>query len=183
MIFKSNKIISRGQDKLLFFNVNSSKFIYNNHIKEEYSFIFSLGGIVSFPIENEDLNIANNKVLPKIILFACKKYIKSQKNGIFVLILKTSMNNINIINYNFYNTRDFEVYCFCPILLIESINFSNKETTKKDTEYFLVGGFDPNKKKGVIRAFGESGLTGEEIAKAKEMLGIETGNRTAEPPK
>ena len=151
LIFKSNKIISRGKDKLKIFNINSGKFIDNKQIKEEYSFIMSSGGIVSFPIENDDLNIENKrKGLFNVVLFACKKYIKSQKNGILVLILG---NNLNNINYYFYNTSNFEVYCFCPILLIESINISSKERKIIDTEYFLVGGYEPKKHKGIIKLF------------------------------
>ena len=50
-------------------------------------------------------------------------------------------------------TKDFEVYCFCPILLIESIKITNKKIKISDTEYFLAGGFELNKHKGIIKLF------------------------------
>ena len=37
----------------------------------------------------------------------------------------------------FYETDDFEIYCFCPI----------SDNKMKETDYFFVGGFDSLKKK------------------------------------
>ena len=99
LIFKSNKIISRGKDKLFFFELNSRKFSDKIHLKEEYSFIFSSEGILKLPVEKEEIN---NKYKNKVLMFACKKYIKSQKNGILVLFLDNTVNDINIKDCYFY---------------------------------------------------------------------------------
>ena len=102
------------------------------------------------PVEKEEIN---NKYKNKVLMFACKKYIKSQKNGILVLFLDNTVNDINIKDCYFYNTKDFEVYCFCPILLIESIKITNKKRKISDTEYFLAGWFELNKHIGIIKLF------------------------------
>ena len=43
-------------------------------------------------------------------------------------------------NTFFYDTKDFEVYCICPILF----NYN-------DLNYFFVGGFDSKRKIGYIK--------------------------------
>ena len=69
----------------------------------------------------------DNQYKNKVILFACKKYIKNKKNRILILNIKNNgdfskINNINdFINYYFINTNNFEVYCFCQLVLIENI--------------------------------------------------------------
>ena len=159
-IFKSNRIAHKGNDKLLFFNFFSQTEIKNN-IKEKYSFIFSSNGILVLPPNN-----INKEYKHKLVLFACKKYLKKQKNGILLINIENIYNNnndnscipdfINEININmnhyFYDTGNFEVYCFCPILSIEKKIFENGRKMK-DTGYFLVGGFDLKRKKGMIKLF------------------------------
>ena len=92
----------------------------------------------------------------KILLCACRKYEEGQKNGI--LLLKLELNDsLKILSQNFYETGNFEVYCFCPISYIYNINdFSilNKENNQMiDTGYFLVGGFNPDTKQGLIKKY------------------------------
>ena len=54
------------------------------------------------------------------MLCACKQYLKNQKNGILVVNIEIEKNNKDInFNHIFYETGNFEVYCFCPILKIE----------------------------------------------------------------
>ena len=50
----------------------------------------------------------------------------------------------------FYPTDHFEIYCFCPL-----ITFIEKDNIimKKDTLFFLVGGFDEQKREGKIKLF------------------------------
>ena len=155
-IFKSNRIANKGKDKLLFYNFSGKKEI-KSKIKEKYSFIFSSNGITVFPKEN-----TKNEYKDKLILFACKKYLKKQKNGILVINISNiynnnysqifvNDNNINM-NYYFYNTSDFEVYCFCPISLTEN-KVVEKERTANDSGYFLIGGFDLKRHKGGIKLF------------------------------
>ena len=94
----------------------------------------------------------------KILLCACKKYTKDQKNGI--LLVNPNIGNCKRIENEFYDTNNFEVYCFCPILNVEYNNKLkiNEEEFKKeikiiDTEFFFVGGFDRDKREGIIKLF------------------------------
>ena len=58
------------------------------------------------------------------------------------------------INYTFYNTNNFEVFCFCPIIIKSSnIILIENDKNNKDTDYFLVGGFDSLKKEGIIKLY------------------------------
>ena len=67
--------------------------------------------------------------------------------------------NINYINISkiFYDTGNFQVYCFCQILkfdyLKEIMILNRYEKIMTETEYFLVGGFDSIKKKGLIKLY------------------------------
>ena len=90
----------------------------------------------------------------RILLCACKKYFSYQKNGI--LLVNPQLNDNHEVNDPFYDTGDFEVYCFCPIY---DFNYENKVYEKeekvksKSTEFFLVGGFDNNSGNGLIRLY------------------------------
>ena len=57
------------------------------------------------------------------------------------------------ISHYFYNTGDYEVHCFCQIILKEESNFLFKSQTFSRTNYFLVGGFKPQKRRGAIKLF------------------------------
>jgi hypothetical protein len=94
----------------------------------------------------------NNK--DKILLCACKKYTKGQKNGILLIYNLESENNNNEINEQFYDTKFFEVHCFCQILE-ESNNDKVLSTNEelKFTNNFLVGGLDTVKKRGIIKLY------------------------------
>jgi hypothetical protein len=95
----------------------------------------------------------------RIILAACKKYQKKQKNGI--LLVNSSLEDKKDIENPFYETDNFEVHCFCPILIVKNSNKSynniNEEYKKgiqiTDTDYFLVGGFDEDRMEGAIRLY------------------------------
>ena len=92
----------------------------------------------------------------KVLLCACKKYIKNQKNGILLVNIKEneSAKDNEKMNYIFYDTKNFEVYCFCPISIYDNtMIIKNAESKKENTDYFLVGGFDNNKKKGIIKLY------------------------------
>ena len=140
-----------GSDHLLIYNLISNKPV-NNKL-DEYSFVYSPNGltILSMDIKDEKLNKIINK---KLLLCACKKYIKGQKNGILLLMNfeennGQNNNNIDIKTY-YFDTRHFEVYCFCPILIFEANNLNKKN---KKTNYFLAGGFEKEKKRGIIKLF------------------------------
>ena len=82
---------------------------------------------------------------------ACKKYTKSQKNGILLIKIKIGIT----ITEKFYETKNFEVFCFCHIFKSERPNKMMILNKNKmiETEYFLVGGFEQNKKRGLIKLY------------------------------
>ena len=130
----SNQILENGRDELLFFDKKDN--ISNKIIG--FSFVTKANGLTL--ISGED-----NK--NEILVCACKKYISNQKNGIL---------SVNIINkkYQFYDTNNYEVYCFCPIIIKENLYILNDEKNKRfKTDYFLVGGFDKDKKRGVTKLY------------------------------
>ena len=158
LVFKSNKIASKGISKLLLFNFRTKKDIPNFlEWDEEYSFVYSpLGQALVTHIFNDAKKDIENKVL----LFACKKYIKSQKNGIFLLHNMryipeendNKLENIKADSY-FHNTGIFEPYCICPLLIIDSKNILDASVETKETDYFLVGGYEKRRKQGMIKLY------------------------------
>ena len=138
--FTSNKIISGGKDALYFGNILTKEIVYE--IKG-FSFIYTGNGL-SLISSKENKN--------KLLLCACKKYISGQKNGILLVNIQ-SEEKIKI-SYKFYNTNNFEVYCFCPIFVIKkNNNIFEENKIKTKTDYFLVGGFESNKSKGIIKLY------------------------------
>ena len=144
--FTSNKTLSNGEDKIIIYNSLSKKYTDIDN----YSFVLSKNNLCLISKEKDNNN--------KFLLCACKKYNKSQKNGI--LLVKIEINNYNEISSIFYDTKDFEVYCFCQICRFENPNIEimilmdNKYNNKMiGTEYFLVGGFNSIKKQGVIKLY------------------------------
>ena len=145
----SNSIIPGGKDKLLFYNIKSKKL---SNIIEGYSFVVSPNGLSL--IEKE-----KNK--NKILLCACKQYKSEQKNGI--LIINAELADNMAIRDPFFKTENFEVNCFCPIMIVDNKNknYNNinideeykKNIEIKNTEYFLVGGFDQEKGEGKIKLY------------------------------
>ena len=77
-----------------------------------------------------DLEKENKKVL----LCACKKYTKKQKNGI--LIIDTEIEN----KEKYVDLDSFEINCLCQIKI-----------KGKNTNYFLIGGLDTEKREGMIK--------------------------------
>ena len=149
VLFKSNKICSMGNDHLFILDIKNNKIVTNN-IKDEYSFTYSQNGLTILTINIK--NKKNMKIRNKtILLCACKKYIKTQKNGILLLIgFEEKIKNFDITTY-FFETGTFEVYCFCPILIFDTYNILKKNIT--NTNYFLAAGFEKKKYKGIIKLF------------------------------
>ena len=148
----SNKHLTNGEDAIIFYNYYGKRIVKTI---ENYSFTLSQNNLALMPKEG----IKPSKKIEKsnkILLCACRKYEADQKNGI--LLLKLEMNdNFKILSQNFYETGKFEVYCFCPISLFYNINdisILNKENNQMiETEYFLVGGFYPETKQGLIKLY------------------------------
>ena len=139
--FASNAIDIKGENKVILYSRIKRIIIYE---VENYSISLTSNSLCSFPSLDKNLNHI-------LLLCGCKKYYKSQKNGI--LLIKGDIDNSNY-KHIFYNTGNFEVFCFCPILIVTNTNYifkNDREIT--NTNYFLAGGFQKNKRKGVIKLF------------------------------
>ena len=144
----SNEIVKNGVNNLVIYNVKSKKI--QTEIKG-YSFNSSSTGLSI--MQREDPK-KGPKSYNQTLLCACKKNKIGQKNGI-LLVNINSENKINISN-SFYDTGNFEVYCFCPLMkedkdaklrIFQNNNFLIK------TDYFLVGGYDNDRKRGMIKLY------------------------------
>ena len=137
----SNRILPNGEDKLIFFNCLLRQKIYEI---EGFSYISSSSSNgLSIINKNED----------KILLCACKKYLKCQQNGILLVNFKTGKKET--IKHYFYDTGNFEVNCFCQIFILDKTNNKILDDNKITiaTDYFLVGGFERKKGKGTIKLY------------------------------
>ena len=158
----SSNFMNGEKDIITFLNYINGKLI--KKFEGNYSFIKSTTGLCL-------MNIKGDR--DKILLCACKKYIKTQKNGILLI---NNLKNINKNEFNekeniiFYNTNNFEVHCFCPIFEIEKnmILLPNKNRNKI-TNYFFVGGFDRNRGKGCIKLYR---IKIKKIIKIEEIVDI-----------
>ena len=132
--FTSNSLI-RNEQKLIFYNIESKDICEQI---ENFSFINSINGLT---LSREDDS------RKKILLCACKKYGNNDKNGILIV-------ELNLQFKKFYDTKDFEVYCFCPIKkFINENDFPNDTYNIIYTDYFFVGGLDSEKKRGLIKLY------------------------------
>ena len=97
----------------------------------------------------------NNNDKNKILLCACKKYLKNQKNGILLINICLKSDDVeDYFNY-FYETNSFEIYCFCQISIYKKDNSKilNEKYLSNKTNYFLVGGFEKRKNQGIIKLY------------------------------
>ena len=133
LVLISNSILPNGNNKLWLYDIKEKNLL--EHKKEiNHSFNKGVNGLLLMKLEN-------NK---EILLCACKKYTKDGKNGIEVI--DSEVERIDDINSSFFNTYEFEVSCFCPI--------TKKENDKiLPTNYILVGGFDTEKREGMIKLY------------------------------
>ena len=158
LVLKSNKIHSKGKSKLLLYNFRRKKDIPNFfESNEEYSFVFSPLGQALIVHKFKD---AKDDIENRILLFACKKYIKSQKNGILLLynmhhIPEDRDNKSEKIEFDsfFYNTEIFEPYCICHLITVDTKKILEASLETKETDYFLVGGFEKRRKQGMIKLY------------------------------
>ena len=154
----SNKVLNNGKDILKYINTNNR----NELISEEYSFNINQNSLLiittnidiknNAPEEknkrknkknkkNKKINIQNNNSneKAKLLFGACTKYYNDQKNGILILCP-----NGKKIQDNFYDTGDFEVFCFCLL---------NNNNNKNNNNYLFVGGYDNNLNQGLIKLY------------------------------
>ena len=160
----SNSLITHGNDSIVFYNVTKSQII---RIIEGYSFILSSTGLCLISYSSE--NIENN-----LLLCACKKYIKRQKNGILLINLLSIEDKNNYKekeNIIFYEKKDFEVHCFCQII---KEDYVIKKNPPIKTNYFLAGGLDLKKSGGCVKLFKINKMNN----KAYELEEIQNINKT-----
>ena len=147
--FKVSNFFSRAKSGIYFYKRTINKIIEKKVKLKNYFLTYMLNGLVVMP--REEVKSKN-----KILLCACKKYFKYQRNGILIVNLylkKSSFNDIQFHHY-FYDTGNFEVYCICPLLKIgKNIIVLKNNNDKIDTQYFLAGGFNANKKEGMIKLY------------------------------
>ena len=130
----SNSMLPNGEDILAFYDIKNKKIIETKN-KVEFSFNIGVDGLNLMEI---------GKDKKEILLCACKKYKLSQKNGI--LIINPEIKEKEEIKFNFYDTEEFEVNCFCPINIKEKNSYFT-------SNYFLVGGYDNEKNIGIIKLY------------------------------
>ena len=135
IVMSSNYIIEKGTNYITLYDFVEKKTL-NKSFNESIALTM-----------NNLLLIKNEKISGIIMLCACQKYTKNKRNGI-LLILLDIIYNIDESN-SFYETNEFEPFCFCQI-------FVKDEKNKKSisyTDYLLVGGFDIEKRIGQIKLF------------------------------
>ena len=113
----SNRILSKGKNKLIFFNLSSQRFLREIEIAD-FSFNLSENNCSIMKIPKHENS--------QLLFVACKKYSKDDKNGILLVKLQFNSYDIKTEYQKFYDTNNFEVYCFCPLFEIEKTNMLNK---------------------------------------------------------
>ena len=160
----SNSLIKNGEDGLLICNLETQK------IEKKimgFSHIYDSNGLASMDIGNKT-----------ILLSACKKYFKNQKNGI--LLVDNVLEKEDKIKETFYPTENFEVNCICPLYDIQkndNNSDNSNETQKKPTNFFLAGGFDSDKGIGIIQLYQVSNNEGD-ISSIEYLQDIEYDNNS-----
>ena len=117
------------------YNKNKRAYRSGVRINSNGSFSIRTNALCLFNIEEE------NKKNKDILLCACKKYNSDGKNGIMAVDIQDKEKDIS---NNFFDFDNFEVNCFCQIG--KSQNFEMDKTN-----YFFAGGFDINKRLGIIK--------------------------------
>ena len=143
-------------NKIIFYNIKVKQII---EAIEDYSLSMNTKNLELIP--GKDIN-------SQLLLCGCKKN-DDNKNGILLINIQSG-NNI-IINQYFQETKDLEIYCFCPILLdsqtfeeyrevLITKNYEKKicyakedDYIYKSNEYFLAGAYDIMKDKNMIELF------------------------------
>ena len=175
----SNRVIPEGNDKLIFYNVKKDNLIDKF---KNYSFHMSENALALIKKRNE----VNKET--KILLCGCKKYIEGQKNGI--LLINSQLGENREIEKPFYDTGDFEVYCFCPIFNVvnknkdydvEKVDENYKKNIEiTETDFFLVGCYEPQKRESSIKLYKIIFCEKVEDTKIKFLQNIEIYNKKNE---
>ena len=133
----------------------------NNYLSETNKVSTSKYSLSDFSFNLNESSIALIKLTnSNFLLCACKKYNRKQANGILIVNLKVLEGET--MEYKFYDTGNFEVYCFCQI-------FGN-------SAFIFVGGFDLNKRRGIIKIFKVKDENETEIQFLQDIENIEDNN-------
>ena len=168
--FSSNDLVPNGENKLIIYDFNT-----NETLKEIKNYSFQISNSGLHLINLEKINSIN---LDRQILFcSCSPDLKNEKNGfLFVDINSEKKEFVEC----FYDTKEFEPHCFCHISIVENNNSIDDVISKeenidiKETEYFLVGGFDPMKRIGCIKLYKIAYNERNDKINIKYLLDIET---------
>ena len=138
----SNKNKPNEEEEIIFYNIYSEK--KKSETIGEYSFVTSHNNLALLPKSDE-----NNKYL----ICACKKK-ENQVNSLLLIKLELEKNDVIKKFYDEANDN-FEVYCFCPLSFVKNKKeiINAKNNVIKNTDFFLVGGFDKNNGKGLIKLY------------------------------
>ena len=147
--FTSNKLIPQGDDRLIIYDFDSDNLL--KEINDDYTFGFTSNGLCLFD-GNKIKSINENR---QILLCSCKK---EKKHGFLVLNMNLEKGDKKF-NEFFYETKNFEPSCICQLSNVENDNSITDDITDEqnieveDTEFFVVGGFDPDKRIGVLKLY------------------------------
>ena len=123
VVLISNELIPKGLNKLVICNLFENKAEYSI---SDYSFNLSENSLSFITLDKSS----------NILLCAIKKYKSNQKNGI--LVVDMNLVRGKDLQYRFYDSGNFQPYCFCQLF---------------KSSYILVGGHDLNKRSGMIRMY------------------------------
>lgn len=129
--FTTNSKYNNGKNLLRFYDFKSNTFTNNiQDITNKYSFTTCENG----------LYLIDTSETYKILLCACETDRENEENGILIQQIIGNMNKLTVPTFE--NTDDFQVTCFCGI--------NNKY---KNCQFILVGGFEINKRRGMIKLY------------------------------
>ena len=137
--FVSNKIYQHGSNILVILDLlnHSRTQIIKSNKKEIGQYSFNIGNNSLYLIDVDKYNKY------KILLCACKSYVKGTKNGILMILIEINNKDFMTFTPEFYPTDDFEVNCFLPV-------YENKD---RYYYYILVGGFEVGKRRGNVQLY------------------------------
>ena len=143
-----NLLNKNQKTKLIFYNLTSKKIVKNVEFKYQFNLSQNSLSLMEYRSEN------NKEKGNKILLCACKKYIRGQKNGILLLNCNFYENK-EIVEQKFLETKNFEPNCFCQLSIYKSKEkqILNQNLDIKETNYFFIGGFDLIRLRGTIKLF------------------------------
>ena len=155
IVLISFDLIPNGSNKLSIIDIEEHK--VKGTIISEQSFTYS---------ENCACSLSQKDKI--IFVIGCKSYNSHQKNGIFLGYMDSNIKIADLnLKYKFYDTNNFEVYCFSKIYEC------NNPKKKIKIIFFFAGGFDLDKRQGVVRLYKLIEFIDEDKIKIKFLQEIE----------